>query len=207
MSVVAHWSGYVEFHEFSRETLKASPLAAQLARGDEVTAQRSRRDYSEATNKDLASKPYDGPVGPSLDTDWADHWRAAQSTSSHEWNAGFNYGVEILGFWLEFQCELFARGNPGSMMTFSKSNLLGRLVRGEEIRLRPCPKHEGSRGHGYGPADPEYACCQKTGWLPNDADDVARLQAAKQTEAAKQQKEAYERFLAERNRTTSSDGL
>jgi hypothetical protein len=52
-----------------------------------------------------------------------------------------------------------------------KSNLLGRLMRGEEVRRRPCPTHRGRLTNLVLPSDAAaYACCGGTGWLPNAPD-------------------------------------
>lgn len=80
-----------------------------------------------------------------------------------------------MALWLEFQTSLPTDGSclpPGLSGTgMRKSNLLGRLMRGEEIRRRPCPEHQGRlvsapRERG------ELTCgCGGTGWLPNESDE------------------------------------
>jgi hypothetical protein len=91
----------------------------------------------------------------------------------------------MVTFWLEFQrtfpespadvpmadkLEDFAnRASPVGML---KSVLLGRLMRGEEIRRKPCPNHKGVMWCAWGlPRKPgEFACCDGTGWLRNETD-------------------------------------
>lgn len=57
---------------------------------------------------------------------------------------------------------------PGlSMVGMVKSELLGRLVRGEEIRTRPCQKHKGKMWCSWG-GHADMECCDGTGWLRNE---------------------------------------
>ena len=49
-----------------------------------------------------------------------------------------------------------------------KSRLLGRLLRGEEVRRRPCPVHKGRMT--YFLTHDDYECCQGTGWLLNESE-------------------------------------
>lgn len=59
----------------------------------------------------------------------------------------------------------------GTRVNIEKSALLGRLMRGEEIRRKPCPKHQGTMWCAWGlAAAGEYACCDGTGWLKNEAE-------------------------------------
>jgi hypothetical protein len=95
---------------------------------------------------------------------------------SEEWVAGFNHAMRVMALWLEFQENLPADGSccpPGLSSTgMRKSNLLGRLMRGEEIRRRPCPTHQGRLDGLIDLTNPEaQACCDRTGWLKNDEPD------------------------------------
>lgn len=49
-----------------------------------------------------------------------------------------------------------------------KSELLGRLMRGETIRRRPCPVHKGRMWCAYN-LGADMECCDGTGWLQNEA--------------------------------------
>jgi hypothetical protein len=51
-----------------------------------------------------------------------------------------------------------------------KSNLLGRLMRDEEIRRVPCPTHRGRLQYGVAAFGKDLSCCDATGWLRNVAD-------------------------------------
>jgi hypothetical protein len=96
--------------------------------------------------------------------------------------------MEIVGFWLDFQrsfpdtTPLKERLGPLlarlSRLGMEKSALLGRLMRGEEIRRRPCPKHKGMMWCSWGPIEPtnphQYECCDGTGWLRNPHDSLAQ---------------------------------
>jgi len=79
--------------------------------------------------------------------------------------------MQVMSLWLDFQHSLPADGScspPGlTSIGMRKSNLLGRLMRGEEIRRRPCPEHKGQLV--IAPWDREgLECgCEGTGWLPN----------------------------------------
>ena len=86
--------------------------------------------------------------------------------------------MEIVAFWLEFQQHLakdrskdsFASGPGLSRVGMYKSALLGRLMRGEEIRRRPCPRHKGQMWCFWGLDEASRPCaCGGTGWLPNEA--------------------------------------
>lgn len=83
--------------------------------------------------------------------------------------------MEVMALWLDFQQRQALDGHrslPGATsIGMSKSNLLGRLVRGEGIRRRPCPTHGGRMAPGYPLCDPgEIACCDGTGWLKDEED-------------------------------------
>lgn len=76
--------------------------------------------------------------------------------------------MSIVGFWLDLEynsrkgIEVDKR-NVG----MRKSALLGRLMRGEEVRRRPCPKHKGLMWCSWG-FDEDMSCCDYTGWLKNE---------------------------------------
>jgi hypothetical protein len=91
--------------------------------------------------------------------------------------------MQVVAFWLDFQqgVERSRRGSgPGlTSLGMRKSALLGRLMRGEEVRRRPCPRHRGEMWCSWGLDEAAKPCpCQGTGWLPNDYDgpmpDAAR---------------------------------
>jgi hypothetical protein len=78
-----------------------------------------------------------------------------------------------MAFWLDFQrrLEIYQSGyGPGlSRIGMAKSALLGRLMRGEEVRRRPCPRHRGRMWCAWGLEEAAKPCpCGDTGWLPND---------------------------------------
>lgn len=154
--------------DLNREKMKASSDLASLARGIPPASGGYPRIDLGDFRLDL-ERGYSGPVRPSSISNWAALWHLNERESA-DWCGGFNYAVEIAGFWFEFHLN---NGIFGSGFTMRKSNLLGRLVRGEGIRQRPCPRHQGRRGHGYGVLDKRYECCHKTGWLPNEDDLVA----------------------------------
>jgi len=95
--------------------------------------------------------------------------------ASGEWRDGFNHAMEMLAFWLEFQQGWVEKHNPYSgpglsRIGMAKSALLGRLMRGEEVRRRPCPRHKGRMWCMWGLEEAMKPCaCEGTGWLPNDA--------------------------------------
>jgi hypothetical protein len=82
--------------------------------------------------------------------------------------------METLVFFLEFQQRTQRKQNQGrfhlSRVDVIKSALLGRLMRGEELRRRPCPKHKGRMWCSWGLDEALKPCaCGGTGWLPNEA--------------------------------------
>ena len=85
--------------------------------------------------------------------------------------------MEIMAFWLEFQRTLDQhQAAPAglSRVGMAKSACLGRLMRGEELRRRPCPKHKGKMWCGWGEEKwdrAEYKCCNGTGCLRNETDE------------------------------------
>jgi hypothetical protein len=81
--------------------------------------------------------------------------------------------MEMVAFWLEFQQDLVRNkvGSPPglSRVGMAKSALLGRLMRGEEVRRRPCPRHRGQMWCFWGLDEAARPCaCGGTGWLPNE---------------------------------------
>lgn len=94
-----------------------------------------------------------------------------------EWKDGFNYAMNVLGFWGGFQMaqraidrpHALAGGRDGFFTGMFKSRLLRRLIIGEEIRREPCPVHEGQMVTFD---DCEH--CDGTGWLPNEGDEMAQ---------------------------------
>jgi hypothetical protein len=97
---------------------------------------------------------------------------------SEDWVAGFNHAMRVLALWLEFQQSLPNDGScapPGlNRVGMRKSNLLGRLVRREEIRRRPCPVHKGRLISAPWDRDGLTCGCDGTGWLPNEPEEPAR---------------------------------
>ncbi len=92
---------------------------------------------------------------------------------SGEWQAGFNHAMEALAFFIEFQQRSQRKRHPGyfrlSRIDLMKSALLGRLMRGEELRRRPCPRHKGRMWCSWGLDEAVKPCaCGGTGWLPNE---------------------------------------
>ena len=96
--------------------------------------------------------------------------------------------MNTVAFWLDFQQGLLRRSSgerfstlmysascPGlSELGMRKSALLGRLMRGEEVRRRPCPRHKGRMWCSWGLDEASRPCpCQGTGWLPNEGDEKA----------------------------------
>jgi hypothetical protein len=96
------------------------------------------------------------------------------AVKSQDWKDGFNHAMSIMSFWLEFEPDEGMKINI-SNVGMRKSEFLGRLARGEEVRRRPCPKHKGKMWCAWGMHD-DYSCCQGTGWLPNEEvkPDVAK---------------------------------
>jgi hypothetical protein len=82
--------------------------------------------------------------------------------------------MRTVAFWLDFRAGVEHR--PAAFygpreVDLRKSALLGRLVRGEEVRRRPCPRHKGRMWCAYGFEEARRPCpCEGTGWLPNDYD-------------------------------------
>jgi uncharacterized protein (TIGR02996 family) len=120
---------------------------------------------------------YQGPVRP--DPEEIRYWSGLcgvdlPNEHSAEWCAGFNYAVGVVAFWLDFQQEVLRTRvghSPGlHRIGMRKSALLGRLMRGEEVRRRPCPRHKGVMWCYWGREEASGPCeCGGTGWLPNDA--------------------------------------
>jgi hypothetical protein len=70
--------------------------------------------------------------------------------------------MSVMAFWLDLPFNIDQRS-----VGMSKSELLGRLLRGEEVRRHPCPKHRGRMWCAFG-FDEDYSCCDGTGWLKNE---------------------------------------
>lgn len=77
--------------------------------------------------------------------------------------------MNIIGFWLDLG-HLYKLRIDTSAIGMFKSELLGRLMRGEEVRRRPCPRHQGIMWCGWN-SDEQLSsdrnCCDGTGWLKN----------------------------------------
>jgi hypothetical protein len=125
-------------------------------------------------------RKYVGPVRPNPEYRW-DQWCGtdAEAHRSAEWRAGFNHAMRTVALWLDFQVSCLhpdvvseLRRGPGlSSIGMYKSNLLGRLMRGEEVRRRPCATHQGRLSNLILESEAAaYACCDGTGWLPNRRD-------------------------------------
>jgi hypothetical protein len=115
---------------------------------------------------------YTGPVRPT-NHDWTALCGVMVSEGrSEDWCAGFNHAMQVMAFWLDFQQSLgreAAITGPGLTSTgMRKSNLLGRLIRGEEVRRRPCPVHQGKLVSAPWDRARAKCGCDGTGWLPND---------------------------------------
>jgi hypothetical protein len=88
--------------------------------------------------------------------------------------------MRTVAFWLDFRAgvEKPGLGDEHRIVFYGprevdmrKSELLGRLVRGEEVRRRPCPRHLGRMWCSWGLDEARRRCpCDGTGWLPNDYD-------------------------------------
>lgn len=79
--------------------------------------------------------------------------------------------MNVMALWLETgACQGNTR-TPGSLdlrsVGMMKSYLLGRLMRGEQVRERPCPVHKGRMWCAWGLME-EMDCCDGTGWLKNE---------------------------------------
>jgi hypothetical protein len=113
-----------------------------------------------------------GPVKPYLEADWTEVCGTHQDKSD-DWKEGFNYAMNVLGFWATFQLSIDERSNiplPHFAIGMGKSRLLRRLIIGEELRRIPCPVHKG-RMLMFDDCEQ----CQGTGWLPNEGDEIAAL--------------------------------
>ena len=124
----------------------------------------------------MTTREYGGPVRPKRGARW-DAWchTDVDASRSDEWRAGFNHAMQTVALWIDFQVSALPpeaaaalRRGPGlSSIGMLKSNLLGRLMRGEEIRRRPCPAHEGRLQTGAAAVGTGLGCCDGTGWLRN----------------------------------------
>lgn len=86
--------------------------------------------------------------------------------------------MRTMAFWLDFRAGISKPQELGEgefygprEVDMRKSALLGRLVRGEELRRRPCTRHLGRMWCSWGLDEAARPCpCEGTGWLPNDYD-------------------------------------
>jgi len=79
--------------------------------------------------------------------------------------------MNAVAFWLSLAANEGFRLDR-SLIGMYKSELLGRLMRGEEVRRVPCPRHKGRMWCGWGGREQIYGpecACGGTGWLPNPA--------------------------------------
>jgi uncharacterized protein (TIGR02996 family) len=173
-------------------------LAFELALYENPTDQDTRRVYldwlaehgctrrAQEVERELREAPvgerpaYAGPVRP--DPEEMRYWSnlcgvGPPGEHSAEWCEGFNYAMGVVAFWLNFQQGIIRGrvGNPPGLTAIGmrKSALLGRLMRGEEVRRRPCPKHKGVMWCYWGLEEASKPCpCGGTGWLPNEATET-----------------------------------
>ena len=126
------------------------------------------------------AREYVGPVRPNPEYRW-DRWCGTDAAGdrSAEWRDGFNHAMRTMALWLDVQVSALPpevvselRRGPGlTSIGMYKSHLLGRLMRGEEVRRRPCPTHRGRLTNLVLSSEAAaYACCGGTGWLPNAPD-------------------------------------
>jgi hypothetical protein len=69
--------------------------------------------------------------------------------------------MSVVAFWLSLPFQI-----DKTYVGMVKSELLGRLMRGEEVRRIPCPKHKGEMWCRWG-IMADMSCCDGTGWLKN----------------------------------------
>jgi hypothetical protein len=127
----------------------------------------------------MTAREYVGPVRPQRGARW-DRWCGTETDASRspEWRDGFNHAMQTVALWLDFQVSALPREvasqlrrGPGvSSIGMLKSNLLGRLMQGAEIRRRPCPTHQGRLQMGAAAIGAKLDCCDATGWQRNTAD-------------------------------------
>lgn len=87
--------------------------------------------------------------------------------------------MNVVAFWLRLSQDYKFKLDITPIGMF-KSELLGRLMRGEEVRRRPCPRHKGVMWCSWGGIEQFHAndnerwgtieCpgCDNTGWLKNE---------------------------------------
>lgn len=86
--------------------------------------------------------------------------------------------MSVVAFWISLDGQLPKQLDISPIGMF-KSELLGRLMRGEEVRRRPCPRHRGVMWCGWGSkeqhgldndtwGDTQCGGCDGTGWLKNE---------------------------------------
>ena len=124
-------------------------------------------------------REYHGPVRPQRSARW-DAWcgNDEEAGRSAEWRAGYNYAMQTVALWLDFQVSRLRRDEPASLglgpglssIGMLKSNLLGRLMRDQEIRRVPCPVHRGKLQYQGSAFGTDVSCCDGTGWLRNVTD-------------------------------------
>ena len=121
------------------------------------------------------AREYLGPVHPQRDARWDAWCRNDEAVGrSAEWRAGFNHAMRTMALWLDFQVSRVPPSRSEelnfvyqlSSIGMFKSNLLGRLMQGDEIRRVPCPTHRG-RLQGPSALGQDLSCCDGFGWLRN----------------------------------------
>jgi hypothetical protein len=126
------------------------------------------------------TREYLGPVRPTRGARW-DAWcgNGEDAGRSAEWRDGFNYAMQTMALWLDFQTSRVAPGESRhlghafqlSSIGMLKSNLLGRLMHGDEIRRISCPTHLGALQFRSSSFGTDVSCCDGTGWLRNDREE------------------------------------
>jgi hypothetical protein len=139
----------------------------------------------------MNAREYVGPVRPKRDARW-DAWcrNDHEAGRSAEWRAGFNYAMQTMALWLDFQVSRVPPGDTSSLnLAFQlssigmlKSNLLGRLMKGDEIRRVPCPVHQGRLQLAASAYGKDVSCCDGFGWLRNEGERSGAERGALQEE-------------------------
>ena len=123
------------------------------------------------------AREYLGPVRPKRDARWDAWCRNDQAAGrSTEWRAGFNHAMQTMALWIDFNVSRVPTtesselnfGFQLSSIGMLKSNLLGRLMHGDEIRRRPCPTHAGRLQYQSSAWGMDLSCCDGIGWLRNE---------------------------------------
>jgi hypothetical protein len=83
--------------------------------------------------------------------------------------------MSVAAFWMSFGDDMESgkeKAIDRSLVGMMKSELLGRLMRGEGIRRKPCPRHRGKMWCSWGTEEQmkqeSWSCCEGTGWLRNE---------------------------------------